>query len=205
MNSKAEKIKQLYDICCTDYDRHMVKTGHYTAQEKILELISDQIAEPILDLACGTGFLIKLLSKKFTNIVGNDFSAEMVKIAKDNTNVSITTDNAETLESYDDKKFKTIICCNLFFYLQNRNEAINRWAKLLDQDGKIIFIEEYPFVEPSSQEMDKHTTELMDIIDPLSPQDIQKVMTQNGFELIKQVKTEIDEQHSLYGLMFSLK
>lgn len=202
--NKSEKIKDFWNESCKDYDLHMVETKHYQAQEKILELLSNQIKEPILDLACGTGFLIKLLSNKFSKIYGNDFSSEMVKIARKKFNFSISNDDAEKLNSYSDK-FSTIISCNLFFYLQNRKEAIKRWRELLNSNGKIIFIEEYPFIKPKSEEMDEHSEKLMNLIDPISPEKIERIMVQNGFILIKKVETKIDEKHNLYGLVFSLR
>lgn len=202
--NKSEKIKYFWNESCKDYDLHMTETKHYQAQEKILKLLSNQIKEPILDLACGTGFLIKSLSNKFSKIYGNDFSSEMVKIARKNIEFHITNDDAETLNSHSDK-FATIVSCNLFFYLQNREKAIKRWAKLLDSSGKIIFFEEYPFIKPISEEMDNHTDKLMNLIDPISPEEIKKLMVQNGFSLIKKVETKIDEKHNLYGLVFSLK
>jgi ubiquinone/menaquinone biosynthesis C-methylase UbiE len=201
---KSDKIKKLYDVCHTDYDLHMVKTGHYEAQEKIISLLLDEIKEPIFDLACGTGFMIKKLSTNYSRVYGNDFSLSMVEMASKSTGRKITNENAEILESHSRKKFKTIICCNLFFYLQNRNTAIKRWANLLDKDGQVIFIEEYPFIQPISEEMDKHTKELMSLVDPISPTDIQKLMTQNGFKINKEIRIKIDEKHDLYGLVFSL-
>lgn len=201
---KHEQIKKLFDVSLNDYDEHMNKTGHYKAQERIIRLIKDGIKEPILDLACGTGFLIKLLSKDFSKVFGNDFSPLMAEAARKRIDAPITNENAENLESYD-KKFKTIISCNVFFYLQNREKAIRRWVSLLEKDGKVIFIEEYPFIKPKSEEMNKHTEELMSIIDPISPEDIKNLMAQNGFSLVKNVNTAIDEKHNLYGLVFSLK
>lgn len=201
--NNTNKIQQLYNVCHAYYDLHMSKTGHYAAQEKILNLLIDQICEPILDLACGTGFLMKTLSRKFSLIDGNDFSPEMVKAATNNTNHHISNENAEILGSCN-QKYKTIICCNLFFYLQDKRGAINRWANLLDKDGKIVFIEEHPFVKPTSIEMEKYNTELMTLINTISPDDIQNLMTQNGFRLNKEVRTKIDKNHDLYGLVFSL-
>ena len=180
--NKSEKIKDFWNESCKDYDLHMAETKHYQAQEKILELLSNQIKEPILDLACGTGFLMKLLSKKFSKISGNDFSSEMVKIARKNIKFPITNDDAETLNSYSDK-FATIISSNLFFYLQNRKEAIERWAELLNSNGIIIFIEEYPFIKPKSEEMDEHSDKLMNLIDPISPEEIERIVAQNGYLL----------------------
>jgi len=204
MMDNSKKIKQLYNICSEDYNKHMLKTGHYKAQEKILKLLFDQIEEPILDLACGTGFLINLLSTKFSLIFGNDFSCAITKDIE-KLKIPITHDNAEFLKSYTQtQKFKTIISCNLFFYVQHREKAIQRWKELLSPKGKIIFIEEYPFITPKSEEMDRYTKKLMDLINPISPEQIEKIMVQNGFSLIKKVLTPIDPKHKLYGLVFSL-
>lgn len=200
---KVSKIKQLYTTSYADYDLHMSKTGHYVAQENILQLLASQIHEPILDLACGTGFLIDKLSKNFSQVFGNDFSSAMSEIASKKTGLNITNENAEDLNSYN-QKFQTIVCCNLFFYLQDRVKAMNRWANLLETTGKIIIIEEYPFIEPASEEMDKHTKELMSLIKPISPKDIQNIMAQNGFKMDVEVRTSIDEKHDLFGLVFSL-
>ena len=137
----SKEIKELYGEFCIEYDKHMKKTGHYLAQQKIIKKIINEIHDPILDLACGGGFLIKQLSKKFSKIQANDFSQEMLKRAKiENPNTKLTNDNAETLAFYN-QKFNTIISCNLFFYIQNRNKAIKRWRELLNENGKIIGIE----------------------------------------------------------------
>jgi ubiquinone/menaquinone biosynthesis C-methylase UbiE len=199
-----DKIKGFWNKSFKDYDLHMMETNHYQTQEKILSLVLEQVEEPILDLACGTGFLVKKLSYRFSKVQGNDFLVEMINTATKDIEFPITNDDAETLDSYDNK-FKTIISCNLFFYLQNRDRAIKRWTELLDPNGKIIFIEEHPFIKPKSEEMDKHTEELMNLIQPMSPDEIEKLMNQNGFSLIKKVETKIDEKHNLYGLVFSLR
>jgi ubiquinone/menaquinone biosynthesis C-methylase UbiE len=201
----AEEIKDLYDFYCEYYDEHMKKTGHYSAQLKIINEIVDEIEEPILDLACGSGFLLSHLSNRFSNISANDFSKKMTGLAKKkNQKIAFTNDNSETLESYD-QKFNTIICCNLFFYIQNRNKAIARWKGLLNKKGKIIFIEEHPFIKPKPSQMDEFARRLMKLVKPISPEEISDLMHRNGFISIKETKDIIDDEHNLYGLVFKLK
>lgn len=201
--NKGNKISDFWDVSSAYYDKHMTKTRHYEAQKIIIESVIDQICEPILDLACGSGFLIGLLSQNFTKIQGNDFSIEMVNLASRKYDYSFTNEDAVTLPSYN-HKFKSIISCNLFYYIQDRDKAIKRWSELLRPKGKIIFIEENPFIKPSSKEMDQYSNQLMEVIDPISPEEIEKIMSQNGFSLKFKVKTKIDEKHSLYGLIFSI-
>lgn len=202
--NKQEKIRLFYDSYWSDYDRHMRMTGHYQAQEKVIQKLMHQIREPILDLASGTGFLIKLLKKIFSEVFGNDFSLNMVKAITEDSQLIITNENAEVLGSYQEK-FKTIICCNLLFYVQDQRKAIKRWSELLDKDGKIIVIEEYPFIVPRSKEMSKSAQELIALISPLSPPEIKELMAKHGFYLVTETKTGIDNKHNLWGLVFSIK
>ena len=200
----SDKIKTFYEDYYTDYDTYMQRTGHYDAQIYIIDQLDDQISEPILDVACETGILIKELLKKYSKISGNDFSSTMSETAKDKTSLLITNENAEILNSYN-QKFKTIICCNCLYYLQDRDKAICRWTELLEKDGKIIFLEEYPFMKPARLEMKEHADELMSLISPMAPVDIEELMNQNNLNLEKKVKTKIDENHDLFGLVFSLE
>lgn len=200
---KAEKIKKFWNESCEDYDHHMSETDHYKAQIKILGLLKKEIKEPILDLACGTGIILKFLSNDFSNIQGNDFSKKMIEMSKEKLTCKLTEENAEILSSYDEK-FNTVILCNLFFYIENRKKAVKRWKKLLEKDGKIIFLEEHPFLITKSDDLDKHTKDLLEILNPISPEEIEKIMVEEGFFLKKKVKTSIDGKHDLYGLVFSL-
>ncbi len=211
MNPRA---KEFYNQNFLDYDIHMGKTGHYLAQKELIQKIlglnqisrnlqdSHLIREPILDLACGSGFLIKVLSERFSQIFGNDFSEEMISLAKENNpKIAFTNENAEALTSYS-KKFNTIICCNLFYYLTERISAIKRWKDLLEQNGKIVFIEEFPFRQPNSTEMNSHQKELMDLVHPLSPAEIIELMNRQGLLLTNKLSLPIDDYHKLYCLIF---
>ena len=201
---KQQHIKKFYEDNFSDYDSHMRETGHYDAQAVIISEILDETKEPILDLACGIGVILKLLSDKFEKLVGNDFSLPMVKAAQKETGLHITNDNAETLESHSEK-YGTIICCNLFYYIQNKTEAISRWKELLDDGGHIIIIEEFPFGDPNKGKLDQQADELLKLVDPMSPEEIEATMKSQGFDLKKKVQTTIDGKHDLYGSVFAIK
>lgn len=210
MQERKEQIQKFWNKSCADYDEHMEETGHYQAQRAILEKISPEIKAPLLDLACGTGYLLKLFSEKAEKIYANDFSLNMLDMTKNrflnsNCDVTYVNESAIQLSTIKEQKFNTITCCNLFYYLhEDRPAAIKRWKELLLPGGHIIFVEEYPFVQPDSDEMDEHTEELMDIIDPISPQEIEKLMKDEGFSLVRREKAQIDDKHDLYGSIYTL-
>ncbi len=77
-----ERVTQFYNTHALAYDRHMRTTRHYAAQQKLLTKLSADIQEPIIDVACGSGFILDCLSPQFDTVCGNDTSLAMPKLAK---------------------------------------------------------------------------------------------------------------------------
>ncbi len=170
----------------------MAETNHYATQKKLIEKIC--FSGPILDLACGAGYLLKEIKDK--QKYGNDISKEMLKIAKiNNPLVEFTTDDVHSLVSHN-RKYKALICCNLFFYLQDSHKAVKRWISLLDSDGKLIVLEEYPFIYP------KGLKYFGSLVNPVTISEIEKIMKSNGLILEQKQKESIDSAHDLYMLVF---
>mgnify|MGYP002086589396 CR=1 FL=1 len=101
-------------------------------------------------------------------------------------------------------KFNTLICCNLFFYLNNRFDVITNWKKLLADNGCIILIEEFPFLFPIGDEIDSFSNDLKTVHKYLKPNEIIELFSRNSFKLDKQIQVKIDEKHNLYGYVFRL-
>ena len=182
----------------TEYDKHMKKTGHYPAQDKILKEILNFVNIPILDLACGPGHLLKELSKTFTELKGNDLSKSMTQLAKqNNSEIVITNDDATELISYN-QKFKTIFCVNALFYLNNKEKAIQRWKKLLEEKGRLIIVEEHPFIYPKNKPLKGLK------LSPLSPKEIIELISNLELKLIYQSKVRINKEHELFVFIFEL-
>lgn len=204
MSKHSEKIKELWNNAVSDYDTHMHNTGHYITQEKLLDILSEYLKSPILDLAGGPGFLAEKIFKKGFDVTINDFSSEMFKVFSERlkrySNVEFLNQDAHAIKT--SKLFNTILCCNLFYYLDDRNTTIQNWKKLLSQNGKIILFEEYPFQRPIGTDMESHEKELMQLIDPLTPEQIKDYFSKNGFVLKIEKAVQIDEKHSLYGYVF---
>ena len=202
--SKSDEIKALWDKAVSDYDKHMEDTGHYQAQERLYKLLKDNFESPVLDLACGSGFLSSLLLKDGYEVVLNDFSLNMIEFAKRyiGDNMDATFSNQDATNFRFSRQFNTILCCNLFYYLQNRDIAIEHWSKYLFSDGAIILFEEYPFQRPETKEMSEHEEKLMSLIDPVSPEQIIEIFKKHDFILITETSVPIDSKHNLFGFVF---
>jgi SAM-dependent methyltransferase len=101
-----------------------------------------------LDLGCGAGNFIKAWHDKFDQLIGIDFSAQMVKLAQEQCrglkNIEIFNDNVLNFEKYvKDKKFRFIFLGGCFMYLNDSDvtNLINRLFQKLADGGVLIFRE----------------------------------------------------------------
>lgn len=203
--SRINEIKRLYDVYANGYDLHMEKTGHYKSQDHIYLKVKPYIVEPVIDLACGPGHILKKLASDYAKIIANDISEKMLAIAKTkikNKNVSFENNDASKLKTNSGNKFGTIICANLFYYIKDKEATINNWKNNLNMNENIIFIEEHPFIQPKSNELSGKKSGLTSIIQPISPTELIDLMKRAGFELLLNTKVAIDKNHDLYGLVF---
>src|SRR3989344_8181992 len=151
----SKSISSFFNKNCKNYDEHMEKTRHYQIQIKLIQILRKYIQEPILYLACGTGRILLELSKDFGDLSGNDLSLEIIKIAKTNLPEG-TFMNEEAQElPFHQKRYNTLICCNLLFYLSEPQKALQKWKEFLTSNGTLIIIEEYPFVFPKGSSFAK--------------------------------------------------
>lgn len=199
------EVRRLYEVYAEDYDLHMMKTGHYKAQERIYEAVKAHIYEPVIDVACGPGFLLTQIMRDYSKVYANDISEAMIALAKARVkgkHIAFSKDDAMTLDSFGGKRFGTIISSNLFYYIKDREKAVQGWKKFLQDSGSIIFIEEYPFINTKSKYFEGKRSGITSILSPVSPDEITALMKHNGFTLTLNTKTAIDKRHDLFGLVF---
>ena len=197
---QTTKLQLFWDSFAAKYDFHMRESNHYNAQRKILNDLLNYIRQPILDVACGSGCLIEEMFKHFEEVKGNDLSEKMGQLCYERTKLRITAEDASTLISYSGI-FNSIFCVNHFYYLDDHNLALNRWGQLLSNRGCLFLIEEWPFMEPSK--FGSYSSKLMEFIKPISPEEIEQRCYENGFQLVGSVNCSIDENHDLFGYVFS--
>lgn len=201
-------IKSLYSDNADVYEKHMHETGHYAAQSKLIAHFTDVIKEPLIDLGCGTGFLLGEISKldNINEVYANDFAENMILKARENLKdhiVFYSSFDAENIKLHT--RFMTIVCCNLFFYLSNRSDAINNWKNILQEGGVIIVMEEYPFLFPINENLNDFTNKLTQVHNYCKPTEIINIFVDNGFSLLKEFEEKIDSRHNLHGYVFGVK
>ena len=141
VHSPKELVPMFFEDTASSYDRivHYATFGRDRFwKNQILDKVSGR---SILDLACGTGILTRLIAQKFqkSNIVGVDITKNYLDIAKQNskqfTNILFINQDAEKLEI--DKKFDCIVSSYIPKYSDART-LIQKCIKHLNPEGLII-------------------------------------------------------------------
>ncbi|VEP13474.1 Type 11 methyltransferase [Hyella patelloides LEGE 07179] len=100
----------------------------------------------ILDLACGTGELAKLLLAKNPqqHITGVDISEKMLEIAKNKLqtypNINLHNTSVTSLP-FTDKSFDIVICANAFHYFEFPQLALTEIKRVLKLGGNVIILD----------------------------------------------------------------
>ena len=157
MDSKIEQkklVQQHFDRWSEDYDSGPNSKWLQAWQTKIIEIMSPQADEQILDVGCGTGFAVRQLSQRLWagKVCGLDISQAMLTKAKTNTadceNVELILGDAENLP-LENKQFDKLMCANCFHYFLNLTEVIQEFHRVLKPGGIAYILDSCRDVSPA--------------------------------------------------------
>lgn len=131
--TKAAKVYEtnhagIYEICKDDYP------------PMLAELERDSF-DNVLDVGCGTGPVIELLSKKYPekHFVGLDITPAMIEVAQSKKlpNAEFIVGDAENLP-FGDGGFDAVLCANSFHHYPNPGAFLREAHRVLRPGGKLI-------------------------------------------------------------------
>lgn len=107
---------------------------------KLTKLVKD--GDRILDIGCGNGRLLEILSGKEVEYLGVDNSQELIKIAKARfPDKTFLLGNILELNKILEKKFDHISCVAVLHHLPGKDlriEALKQMKEKINENGKII-------------------------------------------------------------------
>ncbi len=107
-------------------------------------LLGLSLPEPILDLGCATGRLLRKLEKRgYKELYGIDISESCLGIAAKNTNggiVSLAQGYMETLP-FKSASFSTAVLSGVLHHLEKPSEVLDEVARVLGEKGILIICE----------------------------------------------------------------
>lgn len=139
-------IKSYWDkLSAERYDCYSEKYPLYKETSQFLVELADIKKEMIVvDLACGTGTMIKEILKRLRKsgrVIGIDSSKEMIEVAKEKfkqKNVSFVHSPAEKINKAIKEKVDLVLC-NSAFWQMDTNKTLNGIKEILKDNGNFIF------------------------------------------------------------------
>ena len=141
--SNQDELGELYKNW-DEYESDVIQlagyVGHLVTTEALLRHLKDKEAK-ILDAGCGTGLVGDILYRKeYKNIVGVDFSKEMLNRAlKKNVYESLSLCDLTQKIEFEDNSFDAIVCAGTFTCGHVGPEALNEMIRITKNDGYISF------------------------------------------------------------------
>lgn len=137
------KIKTMFNNLAKNYDffNNIISFGvHKPVRRIAIKILNIQNGAIVLDLCCGTGDFGGIAKQVQPNceVIGVDFSEEMLKLAeKKNTNIKYFIQNA-TAMNFENNKFDYVIMGFGLRNIPDKEAAIKEIYRILKPNGKIL-------------------------------------------------------------------
>lgn len=139
MNDSKEKSKEYFNKTADTY--HSRHDGVFVKPmyKYLLKLVVDEKPEKILDLGCGTAYLLSEIKKQIDcDACGLDISKEMLKAAKNNLeDCQYKLGDSENIP-WDDDSFDLVLCSASFHHYPNPEKVLNEIRRVLKNNGILV-------------------------------------------------------------------
>jgi ubiquinone/menaquinone biosynthesis C-methylase UbiE len=135
-----EQSKDRYNKQAEKYDSGDKGKHARELYEDVLNKLDQFSFNKLLDVGCGTGNLLSLVSSKYnTEIAGVDLSQKMLEIAhnKLGDNADLREGDSENLP-FDDEIFNMIICTDSFHHYPHPETVLTEIRRVLKPNGNIL-------------------------------------------------------------------
>lgn len=153
-------IEKAYNIWSGQYDTNENKTRDLDKKSTI-ETLSKFDFSNVVELGCGTGKNTKWLLERATQVIGLDFSQEMLDKAKEKiSDDKVTFKKADLRRNWEiDNAFADLITCSLTLeHIKDLNHIFNQTRQKLKTGGLFFISELHPFKQYSGSKA-KYETE----------------------------------------------
>ncbi len=149
----TERTRNAYDHWAKDYDSDP-NPQILLEYENVVSLVAPSLGERILDAACGTGRYTSAFYLAGTEVVGIDFSKEMIAVAKTNfPNICFEVVDLMERLPFDRESFDKINCAQALKHLPNLSSPLMEFSRILKKGGKFIFSVTHPDMDWEGYEL----------------------------------------------------
>lgn len=144
-------IEQAYNLWAVQYDSNDNKTRDLD-KKSTTETLEDYRFDTVIELGCGTGKNTSYLLQKAKQVIGLDFSQEMLNIAKEKIrDKRVKFNKADLTKNWKiENEFADLITCSLTLeHIENLDHIFNQVNKKLKKNGIFFISELHPFKQYS--------------------------------------------------------
>ncbi len=143
-----------WDEVAADYHKTVGETGdsyHRTnVNPVIFDILGDIKGHSVLDLACGQGYLSRILARKGASVIGVDLSEKMLEIARDSEEseplgVKYICCSSASMPEISDDSIHCIVSTFGFHDIKEIESTIDECNRVLKEEGKLVFAIPHPF------------------------------------------------------------
>ena len=143
-NEKSSyRLKNHYKIWANNYDQDLIDWG-YAYRKQLKKIITKDIKiskkSKILDAGCGTGLVAETLTKmSFNNIIGLDYSIDMLKVAKTKKIYKkLLHESLSKKTSLRSNQFDVVLCTGVLTSGHVGAKSINELVRITRGNGYLL-------------------------------------------------------------------
>jgi len=142
MDKNPKKIKEMFNQIAQNYDvnNNLISFGlHKIIKKNVIN--SFKFSGDCLDLCTGTGDIAELLKKQNCNVVGLDFSKNMLEIArKKHSDIKFIEGDCTSLP-FDNNTFDNVTISFGLRNIENYDKALDEIYRVLKPDGYFLHLD----------------------------------------------------------------
>jgi SAM-dependent methyltransferase len=147
-----EKIIQAYEQMAERYNDLIDHKPHnaYYDRPNTLNLLSEVNDKYVLDAACGPGKYAEILISRGAHVTGFDISPRMINLARErnkNNGKFFVHDLTQPLAMINDQAYDIVLCALAMHYVEDWNDTIREFHRVLKPAGELVISIEHPFFE----------------------------------------------------------
>jgi SAM-dependent methyltransferase len=145
-----------WDEVAEDYDKTVGDTGDSYHRTYVNPVIFDILGEvkglSILDLACGQGYLSRILAQKGAEVIGIDISEKMLEIAhaqetSEPLGIKFVHCSSAELSEITDASMDCVVSTFGFHDIKEIDRTIEECTRVLKEGGELVFAIPHPLFQ----------------------------------------------------------
>ena len=148
-------VEEEFDKKASSYESNRLSPWYKAQGEYILRALASNVNGAILDVGCGTGWLLRQILKAHPQLqgVGIDLSGKMIELARQRakeenlTNLTFikgdweSQDLSEICNNLESKRFNVIICASTLHYFADPYSAVTTIYRCLGKGGEFLLLD----------------------------------------------------------------